>query len=228
MNASDKIQVISNSLVGGNVVAMYVRQLMRSKALQAGMQFKARQDGLASMNPQYKQTIPYIADIPVTTRLQETYSYQADVTSHAVESGALFNDHVILHPVRIDLSFEVGNWEPGWAEYALDLLEAAWRGRQPVELVTQHKKLPAMLITSLQADNSVPEWGKLAFRASFQEIKLVALQSEKRPESKVKPKKNTGGPDVSKSAESPTNNGQVAPRDSGLLTAVKKVAEIFK
>jgi len=221
MNASDKVKAVSNSLVGGNVVAMVLRQAIRAKALQAGTRFRARQAGLSELNPQYTQKIPYIADIPVTTRLQETYTYQADITSHAVESGALFNDHIILHPVRIDLSFEVGNWEQGWAEYALDLLESTWRERIPVELVTQHRKLPAMLITSLQADNSVPEWGKLAFRASFQEIRLVTLQATKYPESKVRPAPTTGGPDVSKSIESPTNNGQVAVRDSGAVSLVK-------
>ena len=157
-----------------------------------------------------------MTSFPVTIRLQEAYTYSSDVTRHAIESGAILSDHVILQPIRIDLAFDVSNWENGHAEYALDLLESIWRERTPVDLQTEHKNLSNMVMTSLQGDNSAPQWGKLSFRASFQQLKLVSLQVSDFPESKVSPEEQTGGPATPKSSETKTDNGKQTPRTSAL------------
>lgn len=207
MAIQDRLTTVSNSFLGGSVVAILLRQLILRQNVRpspVGVPFEIQ-------NP-----MPFVAGVPVSTRLQEAYTYQADITQHAVESGAILSDHVILQPIRIDLSFEVSNWEDGHGEYALDLLEGVWRSRTPIDLLTEHKQLPSMVMSSLQIDNSAPQWGKLNCRASFQQLQFVTLQTVKFPASKVAPQEQTGGPDTSKSAETKTDNGRQSPRTSVL------------
>lgn len=152
--------------------------------------------------------------ILVDARLQETYNYQAEATQHAVESGVVFSDHVILRPVRVDLSFEVTNF--GGVDKPTKALTDAvliWARRMVKDLVTQHRVMKNMLCISIQADNSVPEWGRLAFRATFQQIKFVSLQTVKYPSSQVKGAVTaTGGPATGNSAQSPSSSGTQTPK----------------
>ena len=65
-----------------------------------------------------------------------------------------------------------------------------------------------MLCTSIQADNSVPDWGKLTFRASFVQVKFVSLETVRFDSSKVKNQgTNTGGPATGNSAQTKTSTG---------------------
>lgn len=214
MAIEDRLQVVSSAATGGDVVAILLRQAIVKQNIRRpreGVPFTVE-------NP-----TPFIAGIPVSTRSQEAYMYQADITKHAVESGAILSDHVILQPVRLDLAFGISNWEPGYAEYAFDLLEALWRSRSPIELITEHKRMPDMILTSLQADNSAPQWGVLNCRASFQQLKFVTLESVKFPAAKVATEEETGGPSTPKSAETKTDNGKQSPRTSSLSTLWKGV-----
>lgn len=221
MSISDRLTVVSNSLVGGSVVALLLKQRIRMKAIKGLYEFQAKKTGLSAPSMDNNSTI--VVGVPVSVRLQETYTYQSDVTKHAVESGALMSDHVILHPVKVDLSFEVSNWDKGMSENALELLEAIHLSRVPIDLLTEHKKMSDMVMVSLQADNSVPQWGKLTFRATFQQLQFVTLQVVKYPKAKIKHTKNTGGPDTSKSAEAPKNNGQQKPRESALSKGARSL-----
>ena len=164
-----------------------------------------------TQKPQY-----WPAGIAIDTRLQETYSYHADVTRHAVESGVIFSDHVILQPVRVELSFEVTNFDGlDRPKKALTDFIKLWMNRKVFDLITEHRILENMLCTSIQADNSLPAWGKLAFRASFQQIKFVSLQTVRFPSNKVQGGGAvTGGPANGNSSQSATSSGTQNPTTS--------------
>ena len=152
--------------------------------------------------------------IAITARLQETYTFQAEVTRLAVENGSQISEHVIIYPARVDLSFEVNNWE-GYSKPKKALADfiTLQYSRKIFDLLTEHRLMKNMVCYSIQADNSVPEWGKLAFRASFQQINFATLQTTAFPVDKVAadPVK-TGGPATSKRAESPINRGTQVPK----------------
>jgi len=213
MIAATSSNKISNSEIGGTVIAVMQKALWLRNKLGASASERANARVLAEStrdpfansivkHPQY-----WPAGIPITTRLQETYTYQAEVTRHAVESGSIMSDHVILQPVRIDLSFEVSNFAGnGQAKKSLDDFVKLWSSRKLFDLVTEHRIVKDCVCVAIQADNSVPEWGKLAFRALFQQSKFGSLEVTKYPASKV-----IGG-DAAKSAESPVAQGTQSPR----------------
>lgn len=217
MSITSSLITVADATLGGSVVGI----LLKQKALLQRQYIDPILDafGFSARNPH-----PFIAGIPVSTRKQEATSYKADVTQHAVESGAILSDHVILQPIVLELSFDVTNWEKGYANQAQGLLEKLFFERTPVDLITEHKQLANMVMTSLQINNSAPQWGKLECRASFQQLSFVTLETEAFPAKKVKPEIQTGGPDTSKSAETATNNGRQTPYQSVLFT-IKSVLD---
>lgn len=262
------LQLVSNSLVGGNVIAMIGRGVMRVNAARQAATFAAgvkrtqlQQNQLSqqgrttaaqqaaafealrsqlrsgSVTPESRQN-PDISlfTVPISTREQETYTYRADVTQHAVEQGSIYSDHVIIQPVRIDLSFGISNIDGtagafDRARYALELLDGIFRSRSPIELLTEHKRLPDMVMVSLQADNSVPEWGALRCRASFQQIRVATLEVAPYPDEQVlfpeaRPDlPQPGGPDVSQSARGAKDQGKA--RMGPVQTAVEWLRSRF-
>ena len=164
----------------------------------------------------YQPAKRYLANIvPMTAVLQEVYQYQADVTEHAVEDGVVFSDHVILKPLRFEIEFEVGNYDglgsdAQLAKDALDKMIAAWRSRQLFSLLTTHRLLENVVCTHIRASNDAPEWGKLSFKAIFQQVNLVQLEGAKLSAEKVTgaPLVNAttpqGGPAVQRSAVQPS------------------------
>jgi len=224
MAISDRLRVVANSLVGGNIVTILARSAIRLNALRQAAIFEAKRNQVYSQTVPYQPPAPLIAGVPVSARLQETYSYTSSPTQHAVESGAILTDHVIVQPIKINLSFEVSNFQDGVAEYALILLEDMWKNRRPLELITEHKKIQDMVLINLQADNSAPVWGKLVFRATFQQIKLVSLETIDYPEEKLRPADTTGGPDTFLSSESATNQGLQQPKD---VSGAARLWELF-
>lgn len=166
--------------------------------------------------------------VMIDVRLQESYTYQAEITTHAVEAGVIFSDHMILRPARVDLSVEVSNFD------GLDKTKKAfadflnlWLARKKFDLILEHKMMEDMLCFSIQVDNSVPEWGKLSFRVGFQQVKFVSLETTKMPSVNVKGYgDSTGGPVFGNSAQSPTSSGTQKPTTiskssgkSGIFTA---------
>ncbi len=205
MSIARSLITVVDATLGGSIVAI----VLREKAL---LQRQFIDPLLGAYNVQ--NPTPFMAGIPITTRKQEATSYKADVTQHAVESGAILSDHVILQPIRLELSFDVSNWDNGYVKQAQTLLEQLFLSRTPLDLQTEHKQLSNMVMTSLQIDNTAPQWGKLNCRASFAQLSFVTLETEAFPERKVAPEDQTGGPATPKSAETATNNGRQTPNQS--------------
>ena len=158
-----------------------------------------------TLNPQ-----EFIIDIPITSIQSESHSFEAEIAQNAIETGAKVSDHVILLPKKVDVSFEISNWNDEDPRNSYELLEKHFESRMPVDLITKHKLLKNMVLRNLQMLNTVPRWGVLACRASFQQIGLADLiiTTGKANKAKVKPTTKTSEPDVSKSAQPEENKGQ--------------------
>lgn len=204
--------VMANSALGGNIVAVTMQGALRAAAKYAAFGIRYAIAGLQNNISDYQQPSVKIGTIPISVKKQEAYAYTADVTQHAMEAGAVLIDHIILHPARIDVSFEISNWDASFPQYAHDLFVKMRDERIPLDLETAHTILRDMILVSYQAENSVPNWGALDCRASFVQVKYVSLEAVKFPEDKVAVTTNTGGPDTSKSAESETTVGTVTPQ----------------
>ncbi len=200
---------LKNSAIGGNVQAILAQQYVRTGITYALW-------GLTALT--YNAPQVYIAGIPVSVRTQEAYQYRADVTRHAIESGASYSDHVILEPIRVDLYFEVSNVSRGAAQYALNMFETLWKRREPLDLITEHKKIPDMVLSVLRVENSAPFWGKLVFQATFEQITKVTLETQA---AELTPTETTSTPEVVKSAEPAVNTGQQTPKSSVLYQMFK-------
>lgn len=204
-------KTVPNSLIGGNVVAILARQAIKLRALAGRLAFEAKKSALAGEDRQ--NPVVYVAAVPVSVRSQEVFTYSADVTEHAMESGVVFADHLIVKPLQVEIAFGVSNLVPGEAATALDQLEEMFLKREPVVLATTHKQLEDMVMTDLQADNTLPAWGALNFRATFRQVRFVALQAVKYPpvlvEDVARGRNPSSGPDVGKSAVAPTDKGPV-------------------
>ena len=181
--------------------------ILRQKIRQKAMAPRPGIDAAPSYNHNPKTDI---AAIPVTIKKQEAYRFHADVTKYAMEDGSRVTDHVILDPLQIDVSFEVSNL---YAEsrlnpkYVFNLLTAAYKSRQAVQLATAHAILDNMVMTDLDIKNSVPEWMKLDCRASFTQLKYVKLELVDIDSSKVAFTDKTSGPDNSKSSAGDAKKG---------------------
>jgi len=224
MGYLEKLATIPNKALGGSIVTILARQAIRLNAMQAARQSLARRTQLVQQVPVYTPPSVWVAGaIPVSVKTQEAYSYSADVTQHSVESGAILSDHVILQPVKLDLCFEVSNWEPGFAEYADQLLTTLWAERIPLDLQTQHRQMTSMVMTSLQSDNSLPSWGSMVYRASFTQVRFLTIESVRYPVSRVTATEKTSGPEVVHAATAEKDNGAVVPKSSGLMSAKKAI-----
>ena len=193
---------LANSALGGTVQAVLSQQLLRSAIVSSiwGV------GGTA-----YDAPDVFVAGIPVTVRTQEAYQWRAEATRHAIESGAVYSDHVILEPLRVDLYFEVSNILPGAAQYACDLFAQMFQRRLPVDLLTEFRKIPNMIMVQFRVENSAPFWGKLVAQATFDQINTVTLETQAAD---LMPTPISSTPDNSKSAETPTNTGTQTPEPS--------------
>ena len=204
---SDRIYQAKEAFLGGDIISIVLRQSMRLKALLASRR------AIGAIK-EVDNPVTWIADIPITVIKQEGYNYSSDATQYPIESGAIISDHVILRPLRIDISFEISNMDFNEAGYALDLFEELWMLRVPLELITYHKKIPNMVLVNFQASNTVPEWGKVAGRATFQQVGLCSSTTITGAQREVKPTEKTSGSDVEKSAEPAKDKGVRAPSKS--------------
>ena len=189
-----------SSLVGGDIAAIILRQSLRLRALVRGL-----------MADETNPSIPYINAIPISVVTQETYTYQAEVTKHAVESGVIFSDHVIEQPLRVDVSFGVSNLKLEDARSALEEFETLIRARVRLTLMTKHRQLNDMIMTDLEVDNSLPAWGALTFRASFQQVRLVSLEAGKYSVTDDSGRDPVTGGGAGASANIEVNKGGVVP-----------------
>jgi hypothetical protein len=171
----------AGSLIGGNIVAILARTAIRTRAMVAAARFAAkRQDLLYQSFVDQSEYVPVkaeIVSIPIDVRTQETISYSGELTRFALESGAQLTDHMLIQPLVVNVAFEISNFNRENTMFSFALLEEAFLKRQAVELVTEYKTLENMVMTSLDADTSAPFWGKLACRATFQQVKYFTMES---------------------------------------------------
>lgn len=212
-----------NSLVGGNVVAIALRQAIRLRAMRGALAFQAKKASLSGQGEFLLNPVVYLADIPISVRSQETYTYQAEVTQHAVEDGSIFSDHVILRPLVVEISFGVSNLDS--PIYSLEALEALHQSRSLMTLVTEHKQLTDMVMVAFQATNSIPAWGALEARATFQQVRPIVLETVTYNEERVgvpagETENPSSGPDTSLSAQAPAKQG-------ARKSVVKQLSEVF-
>ena len=213
-NYTRKLDQVVSSVGNADVVAILIKQAMRSKALLERREFEVRRRGISSGVSVIGNPITFLSDaIPITVKQQEAFTLQADVTQYPMESGSIITDHVILNPLRVDISFEVSNWEQGTAKTAFETIERLWQERTPVDLLTYYKKIPNMVLTHFQGSNSIPEWGKLSGRATFQQVKFGQIQTQAYMGGFI-PTEKTLGPDMSKSAEPEEDQGVAQPKES--------------
>jgi len=120
--------------------------------------------------------------LPVHAVTQEAYEYNADVTQHPIESGAIYSDHVILKPIRLLATLEISNYDgvgkkAEKAKTAFDIFEQVWKAREPMSILTTHTLLTDMILTSFIPETTVTAWGALTIRAVFQQVKQVTLET---------------------------------------------------
>lgn len=223
---SNTISRVSNSLIGGDVVSIAIRQALRFKALGGVFARASTIAELSSIRPDYTPPNVAIVGIPVSTKQQETYTYTADVTMFPVESGAILSDHVILQPMRIDIVATITNWDDGQqASYSFELLEKMWRTREVVEVQTKHRLLKNMIITNLELSNDLPNWGALEINISFMQVDFVQIEKiGGTADEDTKPTTATAGPNVSTSVSEPVNKGgqKLIPIETG-----SKLGDVF-
>lgn len=164
------MQFVQNQVIG-SVIAAVLKTVKYKRATKPP---KAQQ-----FNP---ATYWYGNIFPVHTITQEAYEFMADTTEHPVETGCIFSDHVILKPIRLNVTFEISNYDglgkdAEKAKYALSCFHDAWKSRQPMALLTTHMLLDNMVLIGFQPENNAPEWGKLTIRATFKQVSLAALES---------------------------------------------------
>ena len=208
------LQLVSNSLLGGDIVTVMVRQLIRLKAASAAIAFRAKVAGLAAQSALDDYQFPdvCIGTIPVSVKKQESYALRAEATRHAIESGANLTDHVILYPIQIDVAFEVTNWDAAKPAQAHELFMKLWKERTLTDLETTHTIIRNMVMINYHANNVMPNWGALDCTATFIQANFVNTQSLSITSDQVKPTDGTGGPDISKSASTKVNSGLQTPK----------------
>lgn len=201
------LQPISNQVVGTVVAAVLKSQVYK----------RATPPALPGEYTPARYYLNYLVPmVAMSTITQEAYEAQAEVTQHAVEDGTPFSDHVILRPIRLELTFDVSNYDglgsdAVMAKQSLENMLQVWKNRRLFSLLTTHRLMENVVCLGLHATNDAPEWGKLTFRATFQEVKLITLQSAAFPRERVQGVSAVGsaglsqptGPATPKSAESP-------------------------
>lgn len=200
-------QVASTAaIVGGSVISI----LLATKAM---ARFYVPKPSLTTLGrsgsqfPYYPKSV-LIVGIPVSVRKQENYAFDAETTSHAIEDGSVYSDHIILKPVKVDLEFEVSNYDRNnyMARTSIEQFVSLWETRVPLQLQTEHLILDNMVCVHIEAINEAPFWGKLAYKATFQQVRMLSIQTLDVPPNQVE------GADNSKSSVSSVNTGQTSPQ----------------
>lgn len=215
LNNNNQLPTV-NDFIGGNVTGIVLGAALRLKAMTTEI---PTGDGVVGPpRPFSNRAYLGYAGIPIHTRKQESYRLSAEVVQHTLEDGSKLSDHVILHPIQVDLQFEISNWVAGEASYILELFEKLWRSRTPVDLITEHKIVPRMIMSDFNPTTTVPGWGKLVCSASFTQVNFKIVETTTYIEENVTPVEDkTGGPDVSKSASDSIDNGKVEVIDPASL-----------
>lgn len=130
---------------------------------------------------------------PIDASLSETHTYEADVTSYPVESGATITDNVRPKPITVELECIVSDAplavvlqarrqkdlaDPAFADSpsteALDRMVAIRDEREPVTIETGLKVYQNMIMTSFVTTLDKDTGKALKFTASFVQITIVS------------------------------------------------------
>lgn len=204
-NTANNLAIQAAAMVGGVVTGV----LLKSQLALATAKFYQRrtpQPG-SYVQPNLELLKSSRFYIPISTRTQESYQLQSEITQHAIEDASIVSDHIILRPIRIDLVGSVANWNgPSDASDCLNALMDLWKSRELVTVMTLHKSFDNMACVAIQADNTVPMWGALDFKASFQQVSMLKLES-----GKYKPVANKKAPEPQKAVQ-PNYWGEKQPK----------------
>lgn len=123
-----------------------------------------------------------LGKIELDVIITEGTSTSSVITKNPVQSGADFNDHIIVQPMTHRMSGAVSNASAGSIGQFLNLFsprkdQATWEdllelqvSGEPFELVQGLKTYPNVQITSLSEDQDKSTYSSLFFTATFQEI----------------------------------------------------------
>lgn len=166
-----------------------------------------------------------VAGVNVSVKESESHQYTAQMTSLALESGAIVSDHVILQPEKVAVVVGVTNTaQQSAALVAFDLFTEMWQTREPVELVTEHVIYTDMVLTEFSPVHAAPFKGAFTANCVFQKVHYVELQTVGKTAGK------TNGV-ASKTATGPVNAGQTAAASDNVSLAKQttgKIAEAGK
>jgi hypothetical protein len=144
----------------------------------------------------------------IDAALTETHTLESDVTAFPVESGSMVTDNVRPKPRTVEIDGIVtdtplpgavanargtldakGNFAHAPSDDALAALEAIYLGREPVEIVTELKTYPNMVMSSLTIPRDADTGHALQFNATFTEVIFI---TNNRTLIKVAPPLDTG------------------------------------
>lgn len=132
----------------------------------------------------------YAGIFPCHAVTQEAYEFQAEATQYPIENVAVYSDHVLLRPTRLNVTFEISNYDglgdnAQWAKIALAKFQEVFEERQPLGLLTTHTFLPNMVMIGFTPENVAPDWGKLTIRATFQQVQQSTLETKRFTADKI-------------------------------------------
>lgn len=217
------LQLISNSLIGGNIISLMSQQYLRLSARASDIALLNKK---AALTNQYVNNTPPkmigVAGIPVSTRKQEVYTYDSQITNFPVENGTIISDHVILQPIKVDLQCDITNWNGvDDAVNAINILEDMRAKRNRLELVTEHNILENMVLANFTIVNELPNWGGIRLDMKFQQVQYILLQNTTIPPANVTSTSNTSGPTVDLSASDTIDKGNQQPTNIDLQAMSK-------
>lgn len=127
-----------------------------------------------------------IGDVLIDVILSEEHTYDSDVTSHPVETGASITDNVVDKPLIISLDCIIsatpfGATQPlggslfavSIADVAQDRLIALKATREPVTVEDSQGSFPNMIVEKLTFTRSAKTGRACAFKCTLKELRLV-------------------------------------------------------
>ena len=126
-----------------------------------------------------------IATLDIDVMISESYNMRSSVSTSPIENGESIQDHAEALPLQINLDCIISNTPLGRifnelapissnaSLNAFNTLEALWKNRQLISIVTGLKKFTNMIITNVTPVRSVRNSNGLFFSISLQRMNIV-------------------------------------------------------
>ncbi len=176
-----------------------------------------------------------IADVNVDVCLSVEHSYENEVTSHPVESGADVTDNVVAKSLVINLDCIISATPLGLAPNTIfgpnivtgtrDRLIAIDVAKQPITVVDSYGTFTNMVLEKIIFSKTTKTGDALAFKASFKE--LIIITNDRTVIQVAIPRAQAvvaRGAKSSKSPPTPPVPAKAADRRSGLRRVINHVA----